>query len=123
MDTQSLSGTWVTDLLFLSTNARYSGLIILILSAAIVALAVYRGANVLAGVFAFLLVSILALIVLSANRTPDSGLGFSVVMRHAGQVLRIFPYVVILWMLIKIDGGKGSQQDSRAHRLGAESTE
>jgi len=104
MESYSTSSTWVSDFMFLSRNGFYSGPIILILSFIIVAIALYRHAYMIAAVFAFLCLSIAILLAASHLFSQSGSEEYRVVlsaMRHAGQLLRIFPYALILWMLIK----------------------
>jgi len=122
MEGYSTSSTWVTDFMFLSRSGSYSGPIILILSFIIVVTALYRHAYMIAAVFAFLFVSISTLLAASHLISQSGSEGYRVVltvMRHAGQLLRIFPYALILWMLIKAKRTDANQAlhgtaDSRA---------
>ena len=102
----SLNSTWVTDWIFLSGNAFYSGPIILLLSLAIVLLAIHKKAAGTAAVFLFFF--LLVSIAMIANHFLLESLShksyystFSLIYRHLSQLLRIFPYLFVLWLLIK----------------------
>lgn len=101
MEQYSTNNQWFSDVMFLSRNAYWSGPVILILCVIIALVAFYRRATVLAALFSFLFIAIFTLPNIGRSLTSDLSSAVMLAMQHASQLLRIFPYLLILWMLIK----------------------
>gem|GEM_PF-2009301 len=86
--------------MFLSRNAYWSGPVILLLCAAIVMVALYRSATVLVALFSFLFILVFSIPIIGRSLSDGSSTVI-LAMQHASQLLRIFPYLLILWMLLK----------------------
>ena len=100
--------TWVSGFTLLSRGAFYSSPIILVLSLIIVVVALFRGAKAVAGLFAILSIVMMSFLITINMCSMDARLTLFMISRHIGQLLGIFPYALILGMLIKTKNKKAN---------------
>ena len=97
--------------MFLTLLARtggYAGVIIILLSITILVLAIRKRAKTIAYSFAVITL-VMCIYVIVGPRSPSMQL--TNVILHSGRIVMTFPYILILWMLLKAKGsGKGPSQ-------------